>query len=126
MSESTITQEEEVMGRELSYEICIPCVEQWCMLWFSAPTHLNQTLENQGIETAKNHEAVNMAIAYAISRPFGGAHTPRSCMLTTVAGFLYKTPNRSWDMNKSLGGWEMGGRLEILPCVDDDVDECSE
>ena len=49
-----------------------------------------------------------------------------SCMLTTVAGVLYKTPNGSWDMNKELGGWEMGGRPELLPCVDDDVDECSD
>ena len=30
-------------------------------------------------------DAVNMAIAYAISGPFGGAHTPRSCMLTNRA-----------------------------------------
>ena len=37
VSESTITQqEEEVMGRELDYESCVPCVVRWCMLWFSA------------------------------------------------------------------------------------------
>ena len=34
---------------------------------------------------AKYYEAVNMAIAYEISRPCGGENTPRSCMLTTVA-----------------------------------------
>ena len=97
---------EEVMGTELDYKIGIPCVVQWCMSWLSPPTRLNRTLENQGIKIAKYHEAVNMAIAHAISRPCGGAHTPRSCMLTTVAGFVYKTPLRSWDMNKELGGWE--------------------
>ena len=39
-------QVEEVMGRELDYERCIPCVVQWSMLWFSAPTRLNQTMED--------------------------------------------------------------------------------
>ena len=87
------------MGWEQDYEICVPCMVQWCMLWFSAPTRLHQTLENQGINIAKYHEAVNMAIAYAISRPFGGVHTPRSLMLTTVSAVLCKTPSRSWDMN---------------------------
>ena len=44
VSESTITQHvEEVMGMELEYKICIPCVVQWCMLWFPAPTRLNRT-----------------------------------------------------------------------------------
>ena len=39
VSESTITeQQEEVMGKEQEDEICIPCVVQWCMWWFSPPT----------------------------------------------------------------------------------------
>ena len=50
VSESTIAeQEEEVMGRELDYDICLPFVVQWSMLWFSAPTRLNQTLESEDI-----------------------------------------------------------------------------
>ena len=45
VSESTITQHaEEVRGMELDYEIRIPCVVQWSMLWFSAPTRLNGIL----------------------------------------------------------------------------------
>ena len=48
MSESTNAQHvEEVMGMELDYKIGIPCVVQWCMMWFSAPTRLNEILENQ-------------------------------------------------------------------------------
>ena len=42
-----------VMGRELDYEICIPCVVQWSMLWFSAITRLNQTLTSEDIEIEK-------------------------------------------------------------------------
>ena len=43
VSESTQSQHaEEVMGMELDYEIGIPCVVQWCMLWI---TRLNGTLK---------------------------------------------------------------------------------
>ena len=42
VSESTIAQHvEEVMGMELDYKIGLPCVVQWCMFWFSAPTWLS-------------------------------------------------------------------------------------
>ena len=47
-------------------------------------------------------------------------------MLTTVPAVLYKTPDGSWDMNKEMKGWEMGGRPEPLPFVDDDVDDDSD
>ena len=88
VSESTITQRvEEVMGMELDYEIGVPCVVQRCMLWFFSTNDLNRTLEREGIKIAKYHEAVNMAIACAILRPFGG---------------VYKTLNRSRDMIKEL------------------------
>ena len=105
VSESTIAEQEEVMGRELGYEICIPCVLQWGMLWFSAPRQLNQTLEGGEIRSAKYHEVLNMAIAEAISLPIGGSHTPQTCMLTTVAAVLHRTPNRNWDVNKEMKGW---------------------
>ena len=89
------------------------------MLWFFSTYKVESNIGKQGIKVAKYHEAVTMAIAHAVSRPFGGEHTPRSCMLTTVAVFLYKT-SRKWEVNKELGGWEMGGSPELLPCVDDD------
>ena len=54
-----------------------------------------------------------------------GEHTPRSCMLKSVATILHKT-HRKCRVNKEMEGWEMGGRPEPLPCVGDDVDECSE
>ena len=90
VSESTIAMQEEEMGRELGCEICVPCVVQWCMLWFSAPIRLNQTLEDEGINIAKYHEVVDMAIKEAFSTPSAGSHTPRTCMLTTVAAVLQK------------------------------------
>ena len=102
VSESTITGQEEVMGKELDYEICIPCVVQWCMLWLSAPTRLNRTLRRD-LKTQKRPEAVDKAIAQAISRPFGRTHTPMTCMLTLVAAVLHK--------NKGSGCEQGDGRM---------------
>ena len=119
VSESTIAeQEEEVMGRELDYDNCFPCVVQWSMLWFSAPSRLNQTWEGEEITNAKYHEVVNMAITEAISMPFGSSHTPRPCMLTSVAAVLHRTPNRKWDVNREMKGWGMEGIPVLLPHVD--------
>ena len=70
VSESTIAeQEEEVMGRELDYEICIPCVVQWCMLCFPRQHGLIKHWEEIS-KTKRYHEVVNIAIAEAISMPF--------------------------------------------------------
>ena len=92
MSESTIAQHtEEVMGMELNYEIGIPCVVQWSMLWFSVPTRLNGVLGKQDLKITKYHVVVNMAIMDAILRPFGGELTPRWCMVASVAKVLHKT-----------------------------------
>ena len=45
-------------------------------------------------ETKRYHEAVNMAITDASSRPFGGELTPRSCMLASVAKVLHKNSQK--------------------------------
>ena len=95
VSESTISQHvEEVLGMELDYEIGIPCVVQWSMLWISAPTRLNGVLGKQELKIKKCYEFVNMAIVDAISRPFGGKHAPRSCMLTSGANILHKNTQK--------------------------------
>ena len=44
-----------------------------------------------------------MAIVDAISRPFGGEHTPRSCMLASVARDLQET-HRKWGTKKWKDG----------------------
>ena len=42
-------------------------------------------------------------------------------MLTTVTGDFYKTPNRSWDMNKKLDRWEMGGGSELAASLNSET-----
>ena len=74
------------------------------MLWFSAPTRLNQTLEDEEINIAKYHEVVDMAIAEATSIPSGGSHTP-TCMLTTLAAVLQKLGCEQGDERLENGRW---------------------
>ena len=83
----------EVMGRDLDHELCFPCVVQWSMLWFSAPTRLNQTVEDDEIKIAKYHEVVDVATTETMTLPCGASHTPRTCMLTSVAAVLHRTPH---------------------------------
>ena len=55
VSESTIAQHvEEVVGMELDCKIGFPCVVQWGLLWSSAPTRLNRTLEKQDFGKTKS------------------------------------------------------------------------
>ena len=95
VSENTIAmQVEEMMDKELDCELCIPCAVPWSMLWFSAPARLNQTMEGEGINIVKYHEVVNMAITETITLPLGDSHTPRTCMLRSLAAVSYRTPQR--------------------------------
>ena len=95
VSERTIIQhEEEILGLELNCKINVPCVVQWSLLWFSAPTELNNILGREQ-KIKKYHEVVDRAITYAISRPFRGRHTPRMGMLTSVARVLHNT-HKKW------------------------------
>ena len=91
VSERTIIQhEEEILGLELDYKINVACVVQCRILWFSALAELNNIFGREQ-KVKKYHKVVNKAITYAISRPFGGRHTPRLCMLTPVARVLHNT-----------------------------------
>ena len=79
VSESTISQhEQEKLDLELDYGIDVPCVE-WSQLWFSAPTRLNQILE-QDLIIKKYHEVVNIAITDVFrDHLVGNTHRDRAC-----------------------------------------------
>ena len=53
--------------------------------------HNNTCIPSFVISFFPYHDVVDMAMAYAISRPFGGRHTPRLCVLTSVARVLHNT-----------------------------------
>ena len=46
-SRTIFQQEEEILSMVLIFKIDVPCVVQWCLLWFSAPTDLNRILETK-------------------------------------------------------------------------------
>ena len=83
-----------------------PCVVQWSLLWFSAPTNLNRIL-GRDLKIKKYHEVVNRAIMDAVGRPFSGERTPKSCMFTSVARVLQRT-HKKWRVNKEMKGWKVG------------------
>ena len=41
-SSTNIQHEEELLSMALDFKIDVPCVVQWSLLWFSAPTNLNR------------------------------------------------------------------------------------
>ena len=99
---------------------------QWSLFLFLAPTNLNRILGHELKIKKKYHEVVNNATMDAIVRPFGGEHTPRSCMLTSVAWVLHRT-HKKWRVNKELEGWMV--RRDLAPSSsdgDDDEDESSD
>ena len=73
---NVILKESEIL-EALNYDLDVPCVIQWRLLWFSSTSRLNQTFTNNGTKVAKYHEAVNMAIVATFTMPFEGLHTPR-------------------------------------------------
>ena len=99
VSESTIAlQEEEVIMRGAMVHVMV--------------LRANTAESNTG-KGSKN-QTLDRAIAETISGLFWCLHTPRTCMLASVATVLHKT-HRKWRVNKEMEGWEMGGRPELLP-----------
>ena len=49
VSEQTTALQEAKVLESLPHDIEIPCVVRWRMLWFSAPTSLNNDLLNDGV-----------------------------------------------------------------------------
>ena len=54
-------QEKEILSMALDFNFDIPCVVQWNLLWFSAPTDLNRILGTE-LKIEKYYEVVNGAI----------------------------------------------------------------
>ena len=60
VSELTISMQEEEIGVALNYRIDVPCVVQWCLLWFTAVSRLNQRIEGNGTkkrEVPRGHKS---------------------------------------------------------------------
>ena len=122
VSESTsVMQEgEDVMGRELDYEICIACSVQWWMLWLSAPTRSNQTLEDEEIKSRSTTKLWTWRSHGLWRFAHANVHVDNG-----RCG-LYGKPHKDWDVKRELKGCGMEGSLMLLPFVDDGGSEESD
>ena len=111
-SRTIIQQEQDILSVALDFEIDVPCVVQWSLLWFSAPTNLNRILRSD-LKIKKYHEVVNGAVMDAIVRPSSGERTPKSCMLTSVARVLRRT-RKKWRVNKEMKGWRVRDNFTLF------------
>ena len=60
VTELAVTLKENEILMVPNYDIDVPCVIQWGLLWFSSRSRLNQRFTNSGTKIAKYHEAVNL------------------------------------------------------------------
>ena len=80
------------------------------MLWYSAPSSLNNDLLNDGVILENNHETVNME----------RMSTPRACFMRSIRAMLERMTEWVWAPGRETNGWELGGRPDLLPENDDD------
>ena len=118
MSELTISRQETEVLVALNYDIDVPCVVQWGLLWFSSPTRLNQRFVDNGTKAAKYNEVKDMEIEATFTLSFGGSHTPRTCPLRLASAVLYRSPE--------MKGWGHGERPVLLPYDDVSEDDLSD
>ena len=81
VSELTISMQENEVLVALNYDIDVPCVVQWRLLWFSSPTRLNQRFADNGTKVTKCNEVKYMANEASFTLSIGGSHMPRTCSL---------------------------------------------
>ena len=104
----TISCQETKVLEVLDYDIEVPCVVQWSMLWFSSPTRLNRRFLNSGAIIAKYNEVIDLAVVATFTLFFGHTHTPRIFFLRSVRSVLCRSLVRDWDVNKEIRGWVLG------------------
>ena len=70
------------------------------MLWFSAPTSLNNDLLDDGVILEKYNEAVIFAVLATFTMPFWSMYTPRSCFLRSFCTVWTNTP--VWNVDTDM------------------------
>ena len=85
-----------VRNMELDCGFVVPCVVQWSLLWFSAPTRLNEILE-QEFKIEKYHEVIDETITEIILRPFGGELQMEVVHVDISGQVLYRNTQKVWS-----------------------------
>ena len=108
VSEVTVSCQEAKVLEALQYDIESPCIVQWAMLRYSAPTRLNNSYLNHSVIGEKYYEAVKMAIQSAFILPCWRMNTPRSCFLRSMSAVWSGSPRGpcTWTVILGFGtGW---------------------
>ena len=108
VSEQTISLQEAKVQEALQYDLEIPCIVQWRMLWFSAPISLNKDLLNVGTILGKFYEAVILAVLNVLGAPNFGVHTPRIFFMKAMRTILEDMPENSLEPRKRSGALVTG------------------
>ena len=115
ISELSLALQENKKLLSFNCYIDVPCVVQWKLLWFSAPTSLNNDFLNDGVILEKYDETVNMSCRSAYILLYGWMNTPRACFTRTILEML----GRRTAPARETKGWELG-RPDPLPENEDD------
>ena len=92
------------------------------MLWFSAPSRLNQRFEGNGTQCGKHHEVTHLAITATFTAPYGGFNTPRA-----EIGSCGSEQSTGQRLGRGQGDdWLGTGRHVFLPCDDCGADDSDE
>ena len=67
-----------------------------------------------GLQRKIYYEVIGMALYFALSHSFKGEHTPREYFLKALRHVLSGMPERIWDLERELRGWELGGEPDLL------------
>ena len=122
LSDDTLLSQEARTLEALNYDLDVPCVVQWAVLWFAAPSSLNNELINAGLQRRIYYEVIHTALHLAIAYPLKGEHTPRVCLLRAVRHVLSGMPDNIWHLKRELKGWELGGEPDLLSDNDEEYE----
>ena len=107
-TDTSVTLRENEILEALNSEIDVPCPLQWGLLWFSAPTDLNQKFASNGTKMEKFRKIVNRAFFFfmcnfAVDR----THTPRAMFVRTVTVALCCAHDNDWNVKEEMQEWDV-------------------
>ena len=102
--------------KSLHYDTEVPCVMQWGLLWYSAPSHLNEILIKGGASQTCHDKTVRKATETSFTFPFEEWHMPRTTFLETQKKMMLQcVQGWAWRPERDMKGWYLGGRPDLFP-----------
>ena len=106
VTQLTMSEWEDRILADLDCNMDIPCVVQWALLWFTAPSRSNLKYEDDGVHDEMYHEVTDTAIRWACGQRYGGYFTPRRALIGAVMTVMGRLAEQHWDLDQELRGWE--------------------